>query len=111
MADRYGEIGFQWKHEHEADVVGLRYVMFSQGQRLTHPDRSNSILALAGFDPHAALEQFSHSIADLHEIRPKDREQGDLKTWTKGTHPSPELRMAVMRGELERWEKEAAKRA
>jgi hypothetical protein len=26
LANRYGEIGFQWKHEYEADLVGLRYV-------------------------------------------------------------------------------------
>lgn len=24
MSDRYGEIGFQWKHEYEADIAGLR---------------------------------------------------------------------------------------
>jgi hypothetical protein len=24
LADRYGEIGFQWVHEYEADLVGLR---------------------------------------------------------------------------------------
>ena len=24
LANRYGEIGFQWKHEYEADLVGLR---------------------------------------------------------------------------------------
>lgn len=28
LANRYGEIGFQWKHEYEADLVGLRYVHF-----------------------------------------------------------------------------------
>lgn len=24
MADRYGQIGFQWRHEYEADLAGLR---------------------------------------------------------------------------------------
>lgn len=24
LADRYGEIGFQWKHEYEADFAGIR---------------------------------------------------------------------------------------
>ena len=24
LADMYGEIGFQWKHEYEADLAGLR---------------------------------------------------------------------------------------
>lgn len=24
LADKYGEIGFQWKHEYEADLAGLR---------------------------------------------------------------------------------------
>jgi hypothetical protein len=24
LADRYGEVGFQWKHEYEADLAGLR---------------------------------------------------------------------------------------
>ena len=24
LVDRYGEIGFQYKHEYEADLVGLR---------------------------------------------------------------------------------------
>jgi hypothetical protein len=26
MSDRYGQIGFQWKHEYEADLAGLRLV-------------------------------------------------------------------------------------
>ncbi len=25
MSERYGQIGFQWKHEYEADLAGLRY--------------------------------------------------------------------------------------
>lgn len=24
MSERYGQIGFQWKHEYEADLAGLR---------------------------------------------------------------------------------------
>jgi hypothetical protein len=29
LADKYGEIGFQWKHEYEADLAGMRYVLFT----------------------------------------------------------------------------------
>ena len=29
LANRYGEIGFQYKHEYEADRVGLRCVLLA----------------------------------------------------------------------------------
>ena len=28
ISDKYGEIGFQWKHEYEADFAGIRSVDF-----------------------------------------------------------------------------------
>jgi len=28
ISDKYGEIGFQWKHEYEADFAGIRSVAF-----------------------------------------------------------------------------------
>nr|XP_019046510.1 hypothetical protein I302_05260 [Kwoniella bestiolae CBS 10118]OCF25440.1 hypothetical protein I302_05260 [Kwoniella bestiolae CBS 10118] len=96
LADKYGEIGFQFVHEYEADLAGLR------------------ILALAGYDPSRALSYFSTSVADLHEIQPIDKSKKDnswtgsmFKLWTRATHPTPEQRLEAIRGELERWEKEA----
>ncbi|RSH87196.1 hypothetical protein EHS25_003105 [Saitozyma podzolica] len=87
LADRYGEVGFQWKHE---------------------------ILALAGYDPRAALDHFSGSVTDLHEIQPMDKDKGSgltgrmFKLWTRATHPSPEKRTAAIKDELERWAAQAA---
>ncbi|OCF60992.1 hypothetical protein L486_00636 [Kwoniella mangroviensis CBS 10435] len=98
LADKYGEIGFQYIHEYEADLAGLR------------------ILALAGYDPHQALSYFSTSVADLHEIQPIDKSKKDnswtgsmFKLWTRATHPTPEKRLEAIRDELTRWEKEAEK--
>ncbi|OCF32948.1 hypothetical protein I316_05286 [Kwoniella heveanensis BCC8398] len=94
LVDRYGEIGFQWVHEYEADLAGLR------------------ILALSGYNPHAALSHFE-SVTDLHEIQPIDKAESSwtgslFKLWTRATHPSTEKRTQAIKDELERWEKEAA---
>jgi hypothetical protein len=106
ISDKYGEIGFQWKHEYEADFAGIRSVIQHRvKQRLT--DR---LLALAGFDPREAVSHFSESVADLHEIQPLDREKEDtltrrlFKLWTETTHPSAEQRVAVIKMELDRWD-------
>ncbi|KAK4689275.1 hypothetical protein P7C73_g816, partial [Tremellales sp. Uapishka_1] len=103
LVDRYGEVGFQWKHEYEADLAGIRA-----------PIR---ILALAGYDPYKALSHFSNSVADLHEIQPLDKHEEHeswtgrfFKLWTEATHPSPEMRTQKVKEELERWEEEAKKR-
>jgi hypothetical protein len=68
------------------------------------------ILALAGFDPKAALSHFSESVADLKEIQSLDSNQGKetwtgqlFKLWTTSTHPSPGERMGAIREELDRW--------
>lgn len=112
MSNRYGEIGFQWKHEYEADIAGLRYVFFLPFNFPTY--RLTRVLALAGFDPHAALNHFSSSVTDLHEIQPLDKDDGNsltgrmFKLWTRATHPSAEQRTTALRVELKRWEKEAA---
>ncbi|WVQ82105.1 hypothetical protein IAT38_004233 [Cryptococcus sp. DSM 104549] len=96
LADRYGELGFQWKHEYEADLAGLR------------------ILARAGFDPRAALSHFSGSVAELHEIPSADKAEAGLtgtmfKLWTRATHPSPEQRTDAIKKEIKRWDEEAVK--
>ncbi|KAK8864539.1 hypothetical protein IAR55_001789 [Kwoniella newhampshirensis] len=96
LIGRFGEIGFQWKHEYEADLAGLR------------------LLAVAGFNPRAAVDHFSSSVADLREIQPVEKEETGLtgtffKLWTKATHPSPEKRTDAIREELNRWELEARK--
>lgn len=68
------------------------------------------LLALAGFDPRAAVSHFSNSVADLHEIQPLDKEKVDgltgrlFKLWTETTHPSAEQRVAAIEEELERWD-------
>ncbi|ORX35732.1 peptidase family M48-domain-containing protein [Kockovaella imperatae] len=95
MADRYGQIGFQWKHEYEADLAGLR------------------ILGLAGYDPRAALSYFSDSVATLHEIQPLDQANNSwtnslFRFWVRSTHPTPEQRGRAIHNELERWQQEAA---
>ncbi|WVQ99511.1 hypothetical protein IAU59_006647 [Kwoniella sp. CBS 9459] len=95
LVDRYGEIGFQWIHEYEADLAGLR------------------ILALAGYNPHAALSHLE-SVTDLHEIQPIDKAEASwtgslFKLWTRATHPSVEKRTQAIRDELARWEMEAEK--
>ena len=71
---------------------------------------TDRLLALAGFDPRAAVSHFSESVADLHEIQPLDREREDtltkrlFKLWTETTHPSAEQRVAAIKQELERWD-------
>jgi predicted Zn-dependent protease len=73
-----------------------------------------SLLALAGFDPRAAVSHFSESVADLHEIQPLDKEKDDtltrrlFKLWTENTHPSAEQRVAAIKQELDRWDWPAA---
>lgn len=68
------------------------------------------LLALAGFDPRAAVAHFSESVADLHEIQPLDKEKDDtltrrlFKLWTETTHPSAEQRVAAIKQELDRWD-------
>lgn len=68
------------------------------------------LLALAGFDPRAAVSHFSSSVADLHEIQPLDKEKVDgltgrlFKLWTETTHPSAEQRVAAIKQELEKWD-------
>ncbi|WVO19309.1 uncharacterized protein IAS62_000588 [Cryptococcus decagattii] len=97
LADKYGEIGFQWKHEYEADLAGLR------------------ILARAGYDPRAAVSHFQSSVAGLHEIQPDDKADNDtftgaaFKLWTKATHPSAEQRTDAIRKEIDRWQEEEKK--
>lgn len=34
ISDKYGEIGFQWKHEYEADFAGIRWVFFNSNGKL-----------------------------------------------------------------------------
>ncbi|OXH37082.1 hypothetical protein J008_02301 [Cryptococcus neoformans] len=97
LADKYGEIGFQWKHEYEADLAGLR------------------ILARAGYDPRATIGHFQSSVAGLHEIQPDDKADNNtltgaaFKLWTKATHPSAEQRTDAIRKEIDRWQEEAKK--
>ncbi|WWC62155.1 uncharacterized protein I303_104747 [Kwoniella dejecticola CBS 10117] len=99
LADKYGQIGFQYIHEYEADLAGLR------------------ILALAGYDPNQALSYFSTSVADLHEIQSMDKIKKDnswtgsmFKLWTRATHPTPDQRREAIREELDRWAREAEKK-
>lgn len=103
LADKYGEIGFQWKHEYEADFAALRYA----ARRCRANDR---LLALAGFDPRAAVLHFSDAVADLHEMQPLDKETtvgwtGQiLKLWAESTHPSAAQRVAAIELELDKWD-------
>ncbi|WWC70167.1 uncharacterized protein I206_104115 [Kwoniella pini CBS 10737] len=102
LADKYGQIGFQYIHEYEADLAGIR------------------ILALAGFDPNKALSYFTTSVADLHEIQPIELKNKNLlenswtgsmfKLWTRATHPTPNQRREAIEKELLRWEKELKSR-
>jgi len=68
------------------------------------------LLALAGFDPHLALEHFSAVVADLEEIQPMNGKEDDtltgkfFKLWTRTTHPSPQQRTEAIRKELQRWQ-------
>ncbi|RXK39294.1 hypothetical protein M231_03373 [Tremella mesenterica] len=97
MIDRYGQVGFQFAHELEADRAALR------------------ILALSGFDPMAAKAKFATSLADLHEIRPMDGDTSDswtgrvFKLWSWATHPSAERRTAAIDAELDRWLEERSR--
>lgn len=71
-----------------------------------------SLLALAGYDPYAAVAHFSDSVADLHEIQPMDSVESDsytsrlFKLWTETTHPSAEQRVAAIKQELAKWQTE-----
>jgi hypothetical protein len=72
-------------------------------------------LALAGFDPNAALNHFSRSVADLHELQPEDKGDETLtgrlfKLWTTATHPTAEQRSLAIHAELDRWKKEEKNR-
>lgn len=77
-------------------------------QHVVFPSDNRRILALAGFDPNAAIEHFSQSVADLDEIRPVEDGDGTLtgrmfKLWTWATHPTPEQRNEAIREEMKRW--------
>jgi len=66
------------------------------------------LLALAGYDPYAALDHFTKSVADLHEIQPLEKDDKSLtgrifKLWTTATHPTPEQRTEAIRQELAKW--------
>ena len=95
LTERYGHIGFQWKHEYEADLAAIR------------------LLARAGFDTQQAADYFS-SVADLAEMGGTD-EQGALgrffKLWSTTTHPSPQQRTAAIQAELHGWSDDALKAA
>ncbi|KAL7421261.1 hypothetical protein Q5752_004146 [Cryptotrichosporon argae] len=90
ISQRYGHIGFQFKHEYEADSAALR------------------ILAQAGLDPRQAVDYFAQSITCLDEIQAGEREKDEwwslFKLWTWATHPSPDARVEAMRAELARWD-------
>lgn len=68
------------------------------------------LLALAGYDPQAAVTHFSDSVADLHEIQPLDKDRSDsvtsrlFKLWSETTHPSAEQRVAAIKDELAKWD-------
>jgi len=71
---------------------------------------------LAGFDPNAALDHFSRSVADLHEMQPLYKSDDTLtgrlfKLWTTATHPTSEQRSSAIHAELDRWKAEAKKRS
>lgn len=95
LSERYGHMGFQWKHEYEADLAAFR------------------LLATAGYDPREIIEPFARTVTGLHEILPmSDKDQSwtgsFFKLWSRTTHPTPDQRVAALRKELERWEREAA---
>jgi predicted Zn-dependent protease len=88
--------------------------MHSDNQRSV-PRLMCRILALAGYDSKAAVDHFSESVADLHEIN--NVEDGDesltgrmFKLWTWATHPTPQQRTEAIRTELDRWMEEAEER-
>ncbi|CAK9781084.1 unnamed protein product [Cutaneotrichosporon oleaginosum] len=91
MKEHFGHVGFERRHEHEADLVGMR------------------VLAHAYFDPRRAVENFAGSVASLEEI---GRGEGSLldmiKLWSWSGHPTPSERAATMRDELDRWAKHDA---
>lgn len=91
MSQRLGHVGFEYKHEYEADLSALR------------------LLAHAGFDPRAAVDEYATSVTHLEEI-----EKATLPWWTlfklwESSHPSPDERVTAMREELDRWVREAQK--
>lgn len=93
LSNRYGHIGFEFKHEFEADFAALRL--------LTH----------AGFDPQAAVDNFADSMASLQEIQSEPEPWWSLfKLWSWMRHPTSEERVEAMRVELERW-REVERRA
>ncbi|WVO15099.1 hypothetical protein L204_102743 [Cryptococcus depauperatus] len=94
LSEKYGEIGFQCKHEYEADLAGLR------------------ILARAGYEPRAALDHFQRSVLGLQEIQSSDKADAGLtgtvfKLWARATHPTAEQRTNAIKQELDRWQEEA----
>ncbi|GMK55502.1 hypothetical protein CspeluHIS016_0205580 [Cutaneotrichosporon spelunceum] len=86
MKERFGHVGFEQQHEHEADLVGLR------------------VLAHANFDPRKAVDKFADSVASLEEF---GKDEGSLldsiKLWRWSSHPSPAERTDAMRAELDEW--------
>lgn len=87
MTERFGHVGFDRRHEFEADFTGLR------------------ILAHAGFDPRLAVDHFANSLASLDEIgREENGFLNMIKLWSWAGHPSATERSDAMRGELDRWE-------
>ncbi|KAL1411464.1 hypothetical protein Q8F55_002420 [Vanrija albida] len=91
MSQRLGHVGFEYKHEYEADLSGLR------------------LLAHAGYNPRSAVDEYASSVTHLEEI-----EKATLPWWSlfklwASSHPSPDERVKAMRDELDRWVREAQK--
>ncbi|BEI93283.1 uncharacterized protein CcaverHIS019_0509110 [Cutaneotrichosporon cavernicola] len=86
MKEHFGHVGFERRHEYEADLVGMR------------------VLAHAYFDPRKAVKNFAGSIASLEEIGNGEGSLLDMiKLWSWSSHPSTTERTEAMRTELSRW--------
>lgn len=103
MTERFGHVGFERRHEYEADFTGLRYVYVELGGVCLCTDVPR-VLAHAAFDPRRAVENFAGSVASLEEIGNDEHSLLDMiKFWSWSGHPSPTDRADAMRGELDRW--------
>lgn len=101
-------IGFDKEHEYEADLLALRYASHSPPHALRIDLQADfRLLAIAGYDPKEAVDDFAGSIAQLDEMQSETERRRSwwslFKLWNN-SHPSVSERVDKMREELKKWD-------
>lgn len=103
-------VGFDKEHEYEADLLALRYVFSRPPTRCCSTVlviADTRLLAIAGYDPREAVDDFAGAIAQLDEMQSETERRRPwwslFKLWNN-SHPSVSERVAKMSDELNKWD-------